>query len=121
MAQNVQQWQPQPQKSSPKQRSKTLPAKRIRYAKTPWKNEIKHIICAILITMCFGVISVWLSNQANLLNEASQANATQLENYRNKNNDTKEQISNLTTQQRLNEIAQKAGMSLENNNIKNVK
>lgn len=119
MAQNAQQWQPQ--QPNPKQRPKKLPAQRVRYAKTPWRNEIKHIICAILVTMCFGVVSVWVSNQATIINEVSQINSAKLDSIRNKNNDTKEQISSLTTQHRLNEVAQKAGMSLENSNIKNVK
>ncbi|MFL1695493.1 cell division protein FtsL [Weissella kandleri] len=121
MVQNVQR-QARPVQSNPTQpKERPLPRQIVHLSPVSWRREVGHIIVAIVVMMAFGVGSVWLSNRATMYNEISQQKATELDHLRNKNNDVKEQVSNLTSQGRLNKIAEKSGMTLNNQNIKNVK
>ncbi|MCM0582401.1 cell division protein FtsL [Weissella diestrammenae] len=124
MAQSVQQIQATnvaPQiRPLPNRQTKTQP-RRVPYAPVSWGRDIKHLIGAIALITIFAIGSVWVTNQTTAYNDESRVKSAQLDKLRNSNTDLKEQISALTTQDRLNEIAQKAGMTLENENIKNVK
>jgi len=124
MAQSAQQFQyanVAPKiKQQPRRRVQPRPQK-VRFAPVAWRQDVRHLMSAIVIIAMFAMGSVWITNQTTAFNEQAQVKSAQLDKLRNANNDAKEQISALTTQDRLNDIAQKAGMTLQNQNIKNVK
>ncbi len=95
---------------------------RRKYAKPVWSLMDKIWLGAALVTavvmMC---LVVYMSNQAAMSSEHLSKTTAQLSTVRNQNTDLKEEISQLTNPSRLDQVAKKYGLSLNNNNVRNVK
>ncbi|MCT8394730.1 hypothetical protein D0499_02750 [Weissella soli] len=74
-------------------------------------------IVALTAFICYSVVNT----QIETANQLAATTTVQTQSVRDKNNTLKEEISALTTQTRLNKVASKAGLRLQNGNIKNVK
>lgn len=111
--------QPQRQPTRPRQRVRQV---RRKYAKPVWTIMDKIWLGAAIVTavvmMC---LVVYMSNQAAMSSERLSTTTAQLSKVRNQNTDLKQEISQLTNPKRLDQVAKKYGLSLNNNNVRNVK
>jgi len=96
--------------------------KYVKFQKPSWDTvDIAMVVLTIatFLFMC-GLVLAKSSNVATVNTQLASV-TTQLEQTRNKNNDLKQEISNLTNPNRLGKIADKNGLSLQDQNIRNVK
>lgn len=76
-------------------------------------------VCAIIVVICLiGVVASSVS--VSKANRNLAVVQTKVENVNNKNSNLKQEINELTSHNRLQKIANKYGLSLSNQNIRNV-
>lgn len=97
-------------------------SQQIKWQKTRWNwQDITMAIIPLVVFLLGCMIILIKSNQGAAVTAQLNSVTTQLDQTRNKNNDLKQEISNLTNPNRLGKIADKNGLSLQNQNIRNVK
>ena len=89
---------------------------------TSWTfaDKVPYIL-AIGALFIMSALVVFIANANTTLESQLSAVNTKSETVRQNNNNAKQKISNLTSADRLDEIAQKYGLTLENDSIRNVK
>lgn len=77
---------------------------------------------AAVVTVAFmAFLVMFMASKGASANKQLQSTTTQLEQLRDKNNDLKQEVSSLSSPDRLGQVAEKHGLSLQNQNIRNVK
>jgi cell division protein FtsL len=80
------------------------------------------MVGAVVVTIIAAAfLVIFTANKSTTANTQLAATSAQLEQVRNKNNTLKQQVSDLSSPKRLNSIAEKNGLTLKNQNIRNVK
>ena len=89
----------------------------------PGFNDIDIAFCVAtaFVVVFMAMVVVHTSNRAATANSQLATTSASLEKVRNQNNDLKQEVSDLTSPSRLNDIAAKNGLTLQNQNIRNVK
>ncbi|MFL2019788.1 cell division protein FtsL [Weissella hellenica] len=97
-------------------------AKKIKLAKPKWNAMDLVMVGAVVVTIIAAAfLVIFMANKSTTSNTQLAATSAQLEQVRNKNNTLKQQVSDLSSPKRLNSIAEKNGLTLKNQNIRNVK
>ncbi|KAA8433046.1 cell division protein FtsL [Weissella sagaensis] len=97
-------------------------AKKIKLAKPKWNAMDFVMVGAVVVTIIAAAfLVIFTANKSTTANTQLAATSAQLEQVRNKNNTLKQQVSDLSSPKRLNSIAEKNGLTLKNQNIRNVK
>ncbi|CAM4329781.1 cell division protein FtsL [Weissella hellenica] len=97
-------------------------AKKIKLAKPKWNAMDLVMVGAVVVTIIAAAfLVIFMANKSTTTNTQLAATSAQLEQVRNKNNTLKQQVSDLSSPKRLNSIAEKNGLTLKNQNIRNVK
>lgn len=97
------------------------PVRRQALATTPWTFQDKlpyYVAILALIAVAFSVITV-SNKSANAQKNLTQINQ-KVTNTRNNNNNLKQDIATLTNTDRLTQVAQESGLSMNVNNVRNV-
>ena len=100
--------------NQPQRRVKTKTVRRP-YEKPVW-NAMDLTMAAAAV-----VLVMFMASKGASANKQLQSTTTQLEQLRDKNNDLKQEVSSLSSPDRLGQVAEKHGLSLQNQNIRNVK
>lgn len=96
--------------------------KKIKLTKPKWNTMDLVMVGAVAITIIAALfVVIFMANKSTTANTQLAATSAQLEQVRNKNNTLKQQVSDLSSPKRLNDIADKSGLTLKNKNIRNVK
>lgn len=96
--------------------------RKIKLTKPKWNAMDLVMVGAVTITIIAALfIVIFMANKSTTANTQLAATSAQLEQVRNKNNTLKQQVSDLSSPKRLNDIADKSGLTLKNKNIRNVK
>ncbi|MGO3468241.1 MAG: cell division protein FtsL [Weissella hellenica] len=97
-------------------------AKKIKLAKPKWNAMDLVMVGSVVVTIIAAAfLVIFMANKSTTTNTQLAATSAQLEQVRNKNNTLKQQVSDLSSPKRLNSIAEKNGLTLKNQNIRNVK
>lgn len=109
--------------NQPQQRPSVRVVKRKRKLEKPGFNAIDIAFCAAtaFVVVFMAMVVVHTSNRAATANSQLATTSASLEKVRNQNNDLKQEVSDLTSPSRLNDVAAKNGLKLQNQNIRNVK
>lgn len=111
-------------KLTPRRRPRVQPRPdvSVRFAKPNWTiSDAMPFMVGIAVTLVMAFFALYLSNQIST-NEANlSATSASTSKIQAQNNSEKQQISELSNADRLNEIAQKYGLNMDNKNIRNVK
>lgn len=83
--------------------------------------DIAFCVATAFVVVFMAMVVVHTSNRAATANSQLATTSASLEKVRNQNNDLKQEVSDLTSPSRLNDIAAKNGLTLQNQNIRNVK
>ncbi|TYC50133.1 cell division protein FtsL [Weissella muntiaci] len=98
------------------------PARRQVLSTTPWtfQDKLPYFVAVIaLIVVAFSVITV--SNQKATAQKTLTATNSKITANRNNNNNLKQDIATLTSTDRLTQIAQEFGLSMNVSNVRNVR
>ncbi|TVV34461.1 cell division protein FtsL [Weissella cibaria] len=92
------------------------------YEKPVWNAMDLTMAAAAVVTVAFmAFLVMFMASKGASANKQLQSTTTQLEQLRDKNNDLKQEVSSLSSPDRLGQVAEKHGLSLQNQNIRNVK
>ncbi|MDR3190448.1 MAG: hypothetical protein LBT80_04495 [Lactobacillaceae bacterium] len=106
----------------PKVRQKRLVKRHVKFQPVLWSlSDVMHGVVALMLVGVALFAFVTMKNMIDQQQNVATTTAAKVEAVRDLNNTAKEQISSLTTQQRMNDIAAKNGLTMQNQNIKNVK
>ncbi|GAK30631.1 cell division protein FtsL [Weissella oryzae SG25] len=97
------------------------PVRRQALNATPWTFQDKlpyYVAILALVAVAFSVITV-SNKSANAQKNLTQINQ-KVTNTRNNNNNLKQDIATLTNTDRLTQVAQESGLSMNVNNVRNV-
>ncbi|WP_373891509.1 cell division protein FtsL [Weissella confusa] len=83
--------------------------------------DIAFCVATAFVVVFMAMVVVHTSNRAATANSQLATTSASLEKVRNQNNDLKQEVSDLTSPSRLNDVAAKNGLTLQNQNIRNVK
>lgn len=107
--------------NQPQRRVKTKTVRRP-YEKPVWNAMDLTMAVAAFVTVAFmAFLVMFMASKGASANKQLQSTTTQLEQLRDKNNDLKQEVSSLSSPDRLGKVAEKHGLSLQNQNIRNVK
>lgn len=107
--------------NQPQRRVKTKTVRRP-YEKPVWKAMDLTMAAAAVVTVAFmAFLVMFMASKGASAHKQLQSTTTQLEQLRDKNNDLKQEVSSLSSPDRLGQVAEKHGLSLQNQNIRNVK
>lgn len=107
--------------NQPQRRVKTKTVRRP-YEKPVWNAMDLTMAVAAVVTVAFmAFLVMFMASKGASANKQLQSTTTQLEQLRDKNNDLKQEVSSLSSPDRLGKVAEKHGLSLQNQNIRNVK
>ena len=107
--------------NQPQRRVKTKTVRRP-YEKPVWNAMDLTMAAAAVVTVAFmAFLVMFMASKGASANNQLQSTTTQLEQLRDKNNDLKQEVSSLSIPDRLGQVAEKHGLSLQNQNIRNVK
>ncbi|WP_134643799.1 cell division protein FtsL [Weissella cibaria] len=107
--------------NKPQRRVKTKTVRRP-YEKPVWNAMDLTMAAAAVVTVAFmAFLVMFMASKGASANKQLQSTTTQLEQLRDKNNDLKQEVSSLSSPDRLGKVAEKHGLSLQNQNIRNVK
>lgn len=107
--------------NQPQRRVKTKTVRRP-YEKPVWNAMDLTMAAAAVVTVAFmAFLVMFMASKGASANKQLQSTTTQLEQLRDKNNDLKQEVSSLSSPDRLGKVAEKHGLSLQNQNIRNVK
>lgn len=107
--------------NQPQRRVKTKTVRRP-YEKPVWNAMDLTMAAAAVVTVAFmAFLVMFMASKGASANKQLQSTTMQLEQLRDKNNDLKQEVSSLSSPDRLGKVAEKHGLSLQNQNIRNVK
>lgn len=107
--------------NQPQRRVKTKTVRRP-YEKPVWNAMDLTMAAAAVVTVAFmAFLVMFMASKGASANKQLQSTTTRLEQLRDKNNDLKQEVSSLSSPDRLGKVAEKHGLSLQNQNIRNVK
>lgn len=107
--------------NQPQRRVKTKTVRRP-YEKPVWNAMDLTMAAAAVVTVAFmAFLVMFMASKGASANKQLQSTTTQLEQLRDKNNDLKQEVSSLSSPDRLGQVAEKHCLSLQNQNIRNVK
>lgn len=108
--------------SRPETKIKHKTVKNVKMVKPKWDTvDFMMVGAAALIVIVMAFLVIFMANKSATANTQLSTTSAQLEKVRNKNNDLKQEVSDLSSPDRLNKIAEKNGLKLNNQNIRNVK
>ncbi|MFL4499331.1 MULTISPECIES: cell division protein FtsL [Weissella] len=111
-----------PKKVNQPQRQVKTKTVRRPYEKPVWNAMDLTMAAAAVVTVAFmAFLVMFMASKGASANKQLQSTTTQLEQLRDKNNDLKQEVSSLSSPDRLGQVAEKHGLSLQNQNIRNVK
>ena len=108
--------------SRPETKIKHKTVKNVKMVKPTWDTvDFMMVGAAVLTVIVMAFLVIFMANKSATANTQLSTTSAQLEKVRNKNNDLKQEVSDLSSPDRLNKIAEKNGLKLNNQNIRNVK
>ncbi|MDF8367153.1 cell division protein FtsL [Weissella paramesenteroides] len=108
--------------SRPETKIKHKTVKNVKMVKPKWDTvDFMMVGAAVLTVIVMAFLVIFMANRSATANTQLSTTSAQLEKVRNKNNDLKQEVSDLSSPDRLNKIAEKNGLKLNNQNIRNVK
>lgn len=108
--------------SRPKTNARHKTVKNVKMVKPKWDTvDFMMVGAAVLTVIVMAFIVIFMANKSATANTQLSTTSAQLEQVRDKNNDLKQEVSDLSNPDRLNKIAEKNGLTLNNQNIRNVK
>lgn len=108
--------------SRPETKIKHKTVKNVKMVKPKWDTvDFMMVGAAVLTVIVMAFLVIFMANKSATANTQLSTTSAQLEKVRNKNNDLKQEVSDLSSPDRLNKIAEKNGLELNNQNIRNVK
>lgn len=108
--------------SRPETKIKHKTVKNVKMVKPKWDTvDFIMVGAAVLTVIVMAFLVIFMANKSATANTQLSTTSAQLEKVRNKNNDLKQEVSDLSSPDRLNKIAEKNGLKLNNQNIRNVK
>ena len=108
--------------SRPETKIKHKTVKNVKMVKPNWDTvDFMMVGAAVLTVIVMAFLVIFMANKSATANTQLSTTSAQLETVRNKNNDLKQEVSDLSSPDRLNKIAEKNGLKLNNQNIRNVK
>ncbi|MGK4144611.1 cell division protein FtsL [Weissella paramesenteroides] len=108
--------------SRPETKLKHKTVKNVKMVKPKWDTvDFMMVGAAVLTVIVMAFLVIFMANKSATANTQLSTTSAQLETVRNKNNDLKQEVSDLSSPDRLNKIAEKNGLKLNNQNIRNVK
>ncbi|MGK4017991.1 cell division protein FtsL [Weissella paramesenteroides] len=108
--------------SRPETKIKHKTVKNVKMVKPKWDTvDFMMVGAAVLTVIVMAFLVIFMANKSATANTQLSTTSAQLETVRNKNNDLKQEVSDLSSPDRLNKIAEKNGLKLNNQNIRNVK
>lgn len=108
--------------SRPETKIKHKTVKNVKMVKPKWNTvDFMMVGAAVLTVIVMAFLVIFMANKSATANTQLSTTSAQLETVRNKNNDLKQEVSDLSSPDRLNKIAEKNGLKLNNQNIRNVK
>lgn len=108
--------------SRPETKLKHKTVKNVKMVKPKWDTvDFMMVGAAVLTVIVMAFLVIFMANKSATANTQLSTTSAQLEKVRNKNNDLKQEVSDLSSPDRLNKIAEKNGLKLNNQNIRNVK
>ncbi|MGK4062923.1 cell division protein FtsL [Weissella paramesenteroides] len=108
--------------SRPETKIKHKTVKNVKMVKPNWDTvDFMMVGAAVLTVIVMAFLVIFMANKSATANTQLSTTSAQLEKVRNKNNDLKQEVSDLSSPDRLNKIAEKNGLKLNNQNIRNVK
>ncbi|MCB6840378.1 cell division protein FtsL [Weissella viridescens] len=111
---------PTPQVRPKRQPKKTV--KRIPLARPKWNFLDLTMLAATILVAIVGVFMVInVSNQGAKANSHLTQVTAQLNQTKNDNNDLRQEIGTVTSNDKLSEVAKKENLTMNNDNVRNVK
>ncbi|WP_439818257.1 cell division protein FtsL [Weissella paramesenteroides] len=108
--------------SRPETKIKHKTVKNVKMVKPKWDTvDFMMVGAAALTVIVMAFLVIFMANKSATANTQLSTTSAQLETVRDKNNDLKQEVSDLSSPDRLNKIAEKNGLKLNNQNIRNVK
>lgn len=108
--------------SRPETKIKHKTVKNVKMVKPKWDTvDFMMVGAATLTVIVMAFLVIFMANKSATANTQLSTTSAQLETVRDKNNDLKQEVSDLSSPDRLNKIAEKNGLKLNNQNIRNVK
>ena len=108
--------------SRPETKIKHKTVKNVKMVKPKWDTvDFMMVGAAVLTVIVMAFLVIFMANKSATANTQLSTTSAQLEKVRNKNYDLKQEVSDLSSPDRLNKIAEKNGLKLNNQNIRNVK
>ncbi|KAA8439060.1 cell division protein FtsL [Weissella paramesenteroides] len=108
--------------SRPETKIKHKTVKNVKMVKPKWDTvDFMMVGAAVLTVIVMAFLVIFMANKSATANTQLSTTSAKLETVRNKNNDLKQEVSDLSSPDRLNKIAEKNGLKLNNQNIRNVK
>lgn len=108
--------------SRPETKIKHKTVKNVKMVKPKWDTvDFMMVGAAVLTVIVMAFLVIFMANKSATANTQLSTTSAKLETVRNKNNDLKQEVSDLSSPDRLNKIAEKNGLELNNQNIRNVK
>lgn len=108
--------------SHPETKIKHKTVKNVKMVKPKWDTvDFMMVGAATLTVIVMAFLVIFMANKSATANTQLSTTSAQLETVRDKNNDLKQEVSDLSSPDRLNKIAEKNGLKLNNQNIRNVK
>lgn len=93
-----------------------------KYATPKWDLMDKVMVGAVGLTiLCMMLLVISMADRAASANNTLSVTTAQYDKVENENNDLKQEINDLSSPARLEKIAKKYGLSMQNNNVRNVK
>ena len=111
-------------KTNPTPKSQPVKKRQVhrKYAAPKWNLMDKVMAGAVGVTILFMMLLVIsMADKAASANNALTVTTAQYDKLENENNDLKQEINDLSSPGRLERIAKKYGLSMQNNNVRNVK
>lgn len=108
--------------SRPETKIKHKTVKNVKMVKPKWDTvDFMMVGAAALTVIVMAFLVIFMADKSATANTQLSTTSAQLETVRDKNNDLKQEVSDLSSPDRLNKIAEKNGLKLNNQNIRNVK
>ncbi|AIG65236.1 cell division protein FtsL [Weissella tructae] len=111
-------------KTNPTTKSRPVQKRQVhrKYAVPKWNLIDKVMVGAVGLTiLCMMLLVISMADRAAAANNALSVTTAQYTKVENENNDLKQEINDLSSPGRLDKIAKKYGLSMQNNNVRNVK
>lgn len=111
-------------KTNPSTKTEPLKKHKVqrKYAVPKWNLLDKVMAGAVGLTiLCMMLLVISMADKAATANNTLSVTTAKYDKIENENNDLKQEINDLSSPGRLEKIAKKYGLSMQNNNVRNVK